>query len=151
MAAKPTSPATSPRRSLSLNSKQSMTIGRERPSPSGKKYTCSIRRSPGPSRARRPNVGPSARFSMKRGQPLGQLGEVLPAELAARQQRSGAGVIGQPAHVNGPVDDVAAPLALPGTDGEPARRPADRLDAQVDVRREPPIESNLLLAEQTAG
>ena len=88
---------------------------------------------------RRGGVGEEAR------EPRRQAREVLGRERAPAQEGLRALLVREPPHADGIVDDVSVgtePVALPV---EP-----DRDDPEVDIRREPPVQPDLVLAAAAA-
>ena len=96
----------------------------------------------------RPQCRRRARRRQERGQLLRRGGEALGPQDAPAQHRGGAGPVGQPSHVNRPVDDRVAAIAV---EGQPVRRRADRLDTQIDTGGEAPVEAHLVLAGAPPG
>lgn len=66
--------------------------------------------------------------------------------MALFQERGRARRVGQSPHVNSPVDDRAIARERMAASG-----PADGLDPEIDVWRQPSIQPDLLLARPTAG
>ena len=79
---------------------------------------------------------------MERGDPPAQLLDHVRLEIAAFEDLLQPRLIRQPPHLDGPFDDLSRPLHA-----DPISLPDDRHDPQVNLRRQPTVQPDLLLAE----
>ena len=92
-------------------------------------------------RDRRAGLGPG----VERGDAAGQGLDRPAADLPAPEPLPERGLVGQPLHLHGPLDDLAVALHLDTRAVE-----GHGHDPEVDLRRQPAVEPDLLLAEVAA-
>ena len=90
-------------------------------------------------------AGPASALGVERGDAAGQGLDRPAADLPAPEPLAERGLVGQALHLHGPLDDLAAALHL---DTRAVEGHGD--DPQVDRRRQPAVEPDLLLAEVAA-
>ena len=79
------------------------------------------------------------------GEPGGETLEVIAGQGAAAEKGLHAPIVREPAHADRVVDDLSVGTEPVARGSEP-----DRDDAEVDVRRQPPVQADLVLAELPA-